>query len=166
MITAMCSRNHTGLKQRGVGLIEVLVALFVLAVGVLGAAAMQTNALKFNQTASFRSQATFLAYEITDAMRANRTVALAGGYDIGLDDDAEEPDDEDAECAPVATCDLLQWRNRLSQRLPLGTGAIAHNNQVFTITIQWDEGRLGLLDDDETEDVDESSGQFVFVTEL
>jgi type IV pilus assembly protein PilV len=144
--------------MRGIGLIEVLVALFILAIGVLGAAAMQMNALKFNQNAAVRSQATFLAYEIADAMRANRTVALAGGYDLALDDDPPT--------GAVVGDDLERWRAALSERLPAGSGGVARNGNVFTITIEWDESRLGAADDSATEDDDESKGRFVFVTEL
>lgn len=144
---------------RGVGLIEVLIATFVLAIGILGAAAMQMNALKFNQNATVRSQATFLAYEITDAMRANRTAAIAGSYDLGI-----------AATTPVAgsipTTDLNRWRTALAARLPGGAGGVARSGNVFTVTIQWDESRLGLVDDASTVGVDERNGQFTFVTEL
>src|SRR5690606_41786398 len=67
-------------KPAGYSLIEVLVALFLLALRVLGAAALQMNSLTFNQTASMRTQATFLAYEMIDRMRANRTIARNGNY--------------------------------------------------------------------------------------
>ena len=74
--------------QRGTTLIEVLVAILVTAIGVMGAAAAQLNAVKFNQTAKFRSTAVFLANDIADRLRANRTAALNGDYDIAMDDDA------------------------------------------------------------------------------
>jgi len=51
-------------------MIEVLVAVLVLAIGLLGVAALQTNALKNNQSAFQRSQASMLAYYMMDAMRA------------------------------------------------------------------------------------------------
>lgn len=146
-------------RNKGFTLIEVLVAVFILAIGVMGAAAMQLNALKFNQTASMRSQATFLAYEIVDSMRANRTLALAGGYDLAIS------------ATPLAgtsinVVDLQRWRGSLAGRLPDGNGSVARNGSIFTITVEWSEGRLGLEDDVETADVNESLGRFVFVTEL
>lgn len=145
--------------MRGIGLIEVLVAMFILAIGVLGAAAMQMNALKFNQNAAQRSQATFLAYEIADSMRANRAAALAGNYDLALS--AATPTG-----TTIPQTDLGRWRAALAQRLPAGNGSIVRNGAVFTITIQWDESRLGNIDDAATDDADESIGQFTFVTEL
>ena len=63
--------------QRGATLIEVLVAMLVLSIGLLGLAGMQMTALKSNQSAYYRSQATVLAYDIIDRMRANRADARA-----------------------------------------------------------------------------------------
>ncbi|WP_438438152.1 type IV pilus modification protein PilV [Hydrogenophilus thermoluteolus] len=63
--------------------IEILIAVLVLAVGLLGVAALQANALKTNQSAVARSQAAMLAYLILDAMRANRDAATSGGVQPG-----------------------------------------------------------------------------------
>src|SRR3546814_3969485 len=67
-------------RMEGFGLIEVLVSMLILGVGILGMIGLQLNALQFNQTAAFRSHATFLAYDIADRMRANAPAALAGSY--------------------------------------------------------------------------------------
>lgn len=121
-------------QMRGSSLLEVLIALVVLGLGVLGMVAMQATSLKSNQTALVRTQATELANEISDLMRANRNAALAGSYDSAL-----------AAAAPTGTAihaiDLQNWKTRLAQ-LPAGKGGIAHTNTTFTITIQWDESRL------------------------
>lgn len=63
---------------RGVSLLEVLIAVVVLAVGLLGIARLQTQTLKLNHSAAQRSHAVMLAYSIMDAMRANRAAAAAG----------------------------------------------------------------------------------------
>lgn len=79
-------RRHAmraALLQRGASLIEVLVAVLVMAIGLLGIAAMQTAALRNNQSALERSQAVIQSYAILDAMRANRAQALAGAYNTG-----------------------------------------------------------------------------------
>lgn len=143
--------NHAG-KAGGFSLIEVLVALLVLAVGVLGAAALQMNALKYNQTAAVRSHATLLAYDILDRMRANREAALAGDYDHGIND--AFPNDDAA--AVMSLRDLAQWGAQLAEQLPGGDGEVARDDIVFTVTVQWDESRIG---GDDTQ-------QFVFSTEL
>ncbi len=142
--------RNTRRSQRGVGLIEVLVAILVLAVGVLGAAALQMNALKFNQTASVRSQATFFAYEIIDRMRANRDVARNGGYSIALTDGVP------AAGGLIAQQDHRAWLTAIALQLPEGHAAIANLNDRFTVTIQWNELRVG----------GNAQQQFIFETEL
>tara|TARA_Y100001933_G_C18949461_1_gene543053 strand:- start:398 stop:838 length:441 start_codon:yes stop_codon:yes gene_type:complete len=65
--------------QRGVTLIEILITLLVLAVGLLGLAALQGVSLKTGQVSLYRTQATNLAYEVIDHARANRSqVAISG----------------------------------------------------------------------------------------
>lgn len=58
-------------KTKGFTLVEVLVAMAILAVGLLGLASLQAIALKDNQDAYLRSQANLLAYEMSDRIRAN-----------------------------------------------------------------------------------------------
>ncbi len=57
--------------QRGMTLIEVLVSVLILAIGLLGAAAIQLNALKYTDSATMSSQASFIAYDMMDRIRAN-----------------------------------------------------------------------------------------------
>lgn len=134
---------------RGFSLVEVLVSVLVLSVGVLGMAALQLNALRSNQTAAVRSQATFLAYDIADRMRANLNKARGGSYDISL-----------ATSAPVGTSiedvDLGQWRSALATQLPDGNGAVARSGVKFIVTVQWDESKVG----------GSASQQFVYETQL
>lgn len=65
-------------QQSGVTLIEVLITVLVVSVGLLGLAALQTFALQAGNTAYQRSQATNVAYEALDFMRANRRLFLDG----------------------------------------------------------------------------------------
>lgn len=121
--------------QQGVTLIEVMVAVFITVLGVLGAASLQLNAIKFNYIANTRSHATMLAYDALDRMRANRGPALAGSYNIALTSDAPTGNS-------FTESDLREWLNELSNRLPLGDGSIAVNLDEVTIVVQWDESRL------------------------
>lgn len=75
-------KPYSDKQNAGFSMIEVLVAVLVLAIGLLGVAALQTHALKNNQSALQRSQASMLAYYMLDAMRANRAVAMIGSYDL------------------------------------------------------------------------------------
>ena len=69
---------------RGFTLIEVLVTMLILSIGLMGMAGLQAVSLKMNQSAHLSSQATFLAYDIIDRMRANRSAALKGDYEMTL----------------------------------------------------------------------------------
>lgn len=122
----------------GLTLVEVLVSLIVLSIGILGLATLQTASLNFNSGANQRSQATVLAYDMADRMRANRQAALAGEYAVA----AEDP--PPACGAPnlagtVAAQDISTWRMALACRLPLGTGSITRNGSEFTLTVRWDD---------------------------
>jgi type IV pilus assembly protein PilV len=121
--------------SRGFSMIEVLVAVIVLSIGLLGLAGLQSVGLAHNQSASLRSTASIMAYGILDSMRANRLIADEGGYNHTLGDPA-----------PVGTTipeqDVGAWINELEDRLPAGTGAIDIDAAGrITITIQWDDSR-------------------------
>ena len=121
-------------RCRGFSLIEVLITFIVLSVGLLGLAALQANGLKNNQSAFWRSQATILAYSITDCMRANRTAALNGNYNLTL---AANPPSG----TTIAAEDLIAWIKSLSTTLPLGDGAVncTASTAVCVVDVQWDD---------------------------
>lgn len=145
-------------KQQGSSLIEVLVAVLVTATGVIGAAALQLNSVKYNQTAGHRSTAVFLANDINDRMRANRDGATAGSYDRAMQDNLPNGDS-------IADTDTQEWVNEIRRRLPSGDGSVASDGSTFTVTIQWSEARVAdsrLQDNDNPDNLE----SFVFVTEL
>lgn len=80
MMTSGFKRRHVPAKEAGAGLIEVLVAVVVLAVGLLGMAGLQASALRGNQSSYARSQAVMLSYYMLDMMRADRNRAVLGDY--------------------------------------------------------------------------------------
>ena len=73
-------RFSTHTRQRGMSLLEVLIAVLIMAIGILGIASLQAMALKNNQGSMERTQAVIQTYSIMDAMRANRGAALQGLY--------------------------------------------------------------------------------------
>lgn len=128
------SLGTNGRGQRGATLVEVLVTLLILCIGLLGVAALQIQALRANHGATLRSQATVLSHDIADRMRANRTAALAGAYDVAIG------------AVPTGTTlsdlDLASWKESLAAILPSGDGAVVFAGGIATITVQWTD-RLG-----------------------
>jgi type IV pilus assembly protein PilV len=129
---------NTNLARRALGgftLVEVLVTLVILSVGLLGIAALHTASLRNNLDSALRSQASALADDIADRMRANRDAAVNGDYDIALNDATPVL----TGTPPLSQQDLKAWRDLLAQVLPGGTGAVARDGDVCVITVQWGE---------------------------
>lgn len=122
--------------NRGVGLIEVLIAVLIMAIGALGIAALQATTLRNSQSALERSQAVVQTYAILDAMRANVAVARIGGYNLSP-----------MTCDPPSTGDLAandlnDWILALHDNLGESTcGEIVCGTLDCKITVQWDDSR-------------------------
>lgn len=114
-------------KNTGFTLIEVLIAMLVLAVGLLGLAGLQATSIGNNQSAYNRSQATQLAYDLADRMRAN--VAGVVIYTAILPSAATAK----ANCLTTTGClpadmaenDLYQWNCAIAGGCELSTPSIA-----------------------------------------
>lgn len=134
-------------KNTGFTLLEVMIAVFVLSIGLLGLAHLQVVTLKTTQSADLKSQASILAVDMLNRMKANQNAAYAGNYAIDIDDDP--PANQDT----TANTDLFQWRTTVSQQLPAGTGSVACpafnpvNEFVCTITITWTDIQTGTAAD-------------------
>lgn len=120
--------------ESGFTLLEILIAVVILSIGLLGLAGLQARSLQTNQSAMMRSQATVLAYDMIDRLRANRALARAGGYNQLLTD------------APPAGGviqgdDIIAWLADITRKLPAGDGAINVNADIVTVTVQWDDSR-------------------------
>jgi type IV pilus assembly protein PilV len=138
--------------QKGFGLIEVLITVVILGIGLLGLAGLQATGLNFNHSAYNRSQATILAYDIIDRMRANP--AAIGSY--------TGAPVQTANCVAIAGCtpvqmaqhDLFEWQTSIDATLSPGgaaagaVGTIAFDGTIFDITITWDENRDNVIDGD------------------
>ncbi|WP_018229252.1 type IV pilus modification protein PilV [Methyloversatilis universalis] len=133
-----CGRD----TQQGVSLIEVLVALFVLAFGMLGIAGMQTMAMKANQSAFERNAVVISANSIAERMRSNQAAARSGSYNRTMPTGAcTAPSGTDR----VST-DIQRWLGELNQNLA-GSGACGAINCAGTpaacrITLRWDDSRV------------------------
>jgi len=120
--------------MRGFTLLEVLVAIVVLSIGLLGLAGLMASSLKNSHSAYQRTQATWLAYDALDRMRANRQIALAGGYNLAL---GATPGG-----SALAAIDLGEWDTALANTLPAGDGSIVvAAGGAVRIVVQWNDTR-------------------------
>ncbi len=120
--------------QCGFSLVEVMIALVVLAVGLLALASLQTRALSGSSGSYQRTQAVLAGNDIIDRIRAN-SVNVAN-YAVGF---GAPPAG-----ATVAALDLQQWKAALAA-LPLGDGSVVVNGQEITVIVQWDDDRSGTV---------------------
>jgi type IV pilus assembly protein PilV len=118
-------------SRAGFSLIEVLVALLVLSIGLLGLAGLQTRGLQGNQGSLLRSQAVKRGEDILDRMRANPTAARGGSYNIALNGDPDS--------TGMAQTDLTEWKTAMAGSLPAGDGSVAVAANIATVIVQWDE---------------------------
>jgi type IV pilus assembly protein PilV len=127
------SHNHK--SERGVGLIEVLIALLVLSFGMLGMAGLQMWSLRYNQSAMQRGMAVVETHTIADAMRADRAAARRSEFNISLD--VEPPSGNTFAQVAVRT-----WRQSLTAALGAGaTGEVDCDDSLCTIRVRWDDSR-------------------------
>jgi type IV pilus assembly protein PilV len=130
----------------GVSLLEVLIAVVVLSIGLLGLAGLQLSSLRNNQSAAERSTAIMHVYSIAEAMRADRDAAQRGDFEIDIEADAPTG-------TSFAALQISAWRAGLEESLGTSaTGSIACENTdvtatfsftTCTVTIRWDDS-LGL----------------------
>ena len=139
----MLVRPVTASSESGFSLIEVLVALLVLAIGLLGVLVMQARGLQLNQAGYTQSQAMFMAEDMVERIRANQTAidSYAIDFDDEGDDGAGMCDSVGSPCsdAEMAAADLLQWKTQLQSVLPQGDGRVeigAPNGNLFPVTVQ------------------------------
>lgn len=144
--------EHTKHFQ-GFSLLEVLVALVLLAIGMLGIANLLLVIHKSNSSNYVRQQAVQSAYDIIDRIHANRQAAINGNYVVsnlvteGTPKLPKAPSAncETSSCSPtqLATYDTWHWLSKDVSKLPNGCGAIATAvagvNTLVTVTVQWDD---------------------------
>ena len=120
--------THARKNQAGTTLLEVLITVVLVSIGLLGLAGLQLTTVQNTNSAGERFEATTLARDILERMRANRQEALVGLYNLAMGD------------APagggVVGNDLDTWIAALGQ-LPGGDGSIDVVNGVVTIEVAW-----------------------------
>ena len=107
-------------KSRGFTLLEVLIALLVFSLGLLGLAGLMIMSVKTNHSAYLRTQATFLAESMADRMRADPMAIWASSYNGSYPALASDPCANGAPCSSVniAIRDKAIWSQQLIDSLP------------------------------------------------
>jgi len=138
-------------RQRGMTLLEILIAVSILSIGLLGLAHLQLFGLESTDDSYRRSMASYVASDLSDRMRANRQGAKDGEYDSL--DSSSPPTLTDPGCltsgcsrAQMAIIDKIQWLNHFTDMgidttwvamLDGGKGVISRSGDRVTITITW-----------------------------
>jgi len=149
----MIKKYRTGNTQHNAGftLLEVLIALLVLSVGLLGLASLQTRGLATGHNAYLRSQAVLLAQDMAERIRTNSNYVLTtenidtSEYTVSYNREYGDSDCVNNNCTPtqMARFDVDQWLNSLGSTLPAGDGQITKTNLNYQVTVRWDTTRSG-----------------------
>lgn len=151
--------KHSG--QSGFTLLEVLVSVFVLSIGLLGLASLQVTSLRNDQSAFMRTQATILAYDLADRMRANKNAVTSGFYNpANAATTSACTTTSGCTSQEMAQTDLQEWFDGISAYLPAGEGwvcidstpndgtgsgapACDGSGSNFAVKVWWDDERDG-----------------------
>ncbi len=126
-------------REAGFSLIEVMIAILIMGIGLLGYAMLQTMSVRFTQSANYRTQATDLTYEMLDQIRSNRVngASYAGSYAATT-----------ADCAPafnttVSTADYIKdWSCRMGKALGgTATAKVVASGNDVTVSVSWGDER-------------------------
>lgn len=157
------SKRRALTSVKGFTLIEVLVALIVLSIGLLGIAGLQASSMRSNYSAYLRSQAAVMAYDIMDRMRANRAAVNAESYDIIFTKKSDLPTGTNQ-----YEQDLLEWGSNIVDLLPSGNASVDFDpaTSMVTVTVQWDDSRADRSPDRNIATVGTTTQTFQFLTEF
>ena len=129
-------------NQTGFSLVEVLIALIILSVGMLGIAGLYVQSLQAGRTSLFRHHAVTLAGDIADRIRANPTAAAAYEATAGADNSCIAGG---VDCTPaqMAAQDIQLWQEQATETLPAGNVSVVFdgsaNPPTYAITVGWSE---------------------------
>jgi type IV pilus assembly protein PilV len=134
--------------QSGFTLLEVMIAMVIFSIGLLGLAGLQARGIQSTGMSQGRSIAIIQAYDMADRIRANPVGVTNGNYNaipLGL---SPAMDCINVTCVPadLAAFDAFEWNTNNSNVLPSGNGRVDIDltGTQFTITVMWDEDRTGV----------------------
>lgn len=135
--------KQTSNNQAGFTLVEVMVALLILSVGLLGMAGLQMEGMNSNHDAMLRTIATQHAADMSERIRSSR-----GGF-IVTDAAGTESCNDNGNCPPRVQSDFDAWTTTIANTLPSGDGRVialgnaAAGTNTIQITVRWDENGTG-----------------------
>jgi type IV pilus assembly protein PilV len=140
----MSRRAHRGGRRsvRGFSLLEILIALLVLAFGLLGLGLLQTMNLRFTKSADQRTQAVNLASDMLDMMRANRSQLSAYAMDASAFGSVTVPAGTGCvfNAALSAAENVSKWQCQVREALgPEATAVVVVNDPAVRVTINWSD---------------------------
>lgn len=132
--------------SKGFSLVEVLIALIIMSVGMLGIAGLYVQSMQAGRTSMLRHHAVTLAGDVADRIRANPTAGGAYSAAVGADNNCVA---QGANCTigEMAAHDIFLWQAQALEFLPPmadGTDQVEvlffpGNPPTYQITIRWDE---------------------------
>jgi type IV pilus assembly protein PilV len=142
-------KTHNRKKCSGFTLIEVLIAMFVLSVGMLGSTSLMLQGRAEAKRINYESKAMQLAMGMAEQIRANINGANTNAYDNVNTANATDPGCIANTCtlAQMAAYDAFIWRQALQSNLPGGAGTVAvrfargNDDVIYTINISWTQTR-------------------------
>ena len=153
----------------GFTLIEVLVAVVIFSIGLLGIAGLQIAGLRYASGSQHRAAATMQAQNMTDRMYANLAGVDNGDYNVTGSmpgSYSQDCDNNNCSATELATFDLVAWNNTNSDMLPGGTGVVCidstpddgdssawdcdNTGDVYAIKVQWTERAVSDEDREDT----------------
>jgi len=138
------TKSSSERQQTGFSLVEVLIALVIMSVGMLGIAGLYVQSMQAGRTSTFRHHAVTLAGDVADRIRANPTAGAAYNHaaDAAGDNSCVEGG-EICSAADMAANDIFLWQAQADDTLPSGDVAVVFNAGVspptYQITISWSE---------------------------
>lgn len=131
-------------SQFGSSMVEVLVALFITAIGLMGVQGMQLESLKSNVSSSLGTEAQLLAADMGDRILAYDSITSSADDNdyngIDTSSSAAAPGCDLTGCNKAAQIsrDIFYWKTEIENTLPDGRGTVTADAGVVTITLSWD----------------------------